>query len=302
MILTVTFNPAVDHTLEIDGTLSNDGAVTRARHGRYDAGGKGINVSKYLVELGTDTVATGVLGGFLGDFVREQLAAREIPHDFVDIDGLTRLNTTILGDAEYKVNQSGPTVGPAAVDAIIETIEFHDPEMVVIAGSLPPGLETSAIDDVSRAGDWQTVVDVGGAALASLEARYAVCKPNREELAGATGRTVGTVDDCIDAATALRDQGFENVLASLGADGAIMASDGAVLHAPSLDVDVIDTVGAGDALLAGVLSALDGGSTPEDALARGILVASRVVEVAGTGVPSLSFEGEDDAAVPVSVR
>ncbi|MCT9097060.1 1-phosphofructokinase [Haloarchaeobius sp. HME9146] len=301
MILTVTLNPAVDHTVTVDEAFTPD-TVHRAGSARYDAGGKGINVSKYLVELGRETVATGVLGGFLGEFVRERLAADGIPQDFVDIDGLTRLNTTVLGEEEYKVNQNGPTVGVEAIDAVIETIEHHEPELVVVAGSLPPGLTTDAIDAISRAGDWQTVVDVGGATLQSLDANYALCKPNRAELAAATEMPVGTVDECAAAAEAFREEGFETVVASLGSDGAVLASSDGTYHAPALDVDVVDTVGAGDALLSGVLAALDRGVSPRQALGEGVAVASKVVAVAGTSIPSLADLPTDAEHVSVTVH
>ncbi|WP_435347001.1 1-phosphofructokinase [Haloarchaeobius sp. HRN-SO-5] len=302
MILTVTFNPAVDHTVHVDGALSGDGVVDRASDARYDAGGKGINVSKYLVELDTETLATGLVGGFLGDYVRERLAVANIPHDLVDIDGLTRLNTTVLADEEYKINQSGPRVGPSAVDAVAETIEHYDPDRVVVAGSLPPGLDVSAIDAVSRAGDWETVVDLGGGTLADLHAHYAMCKPNREELAEATGLPVESFEECVAATEALREQGFETVVASLGADGALLADGDDVFHAPSRDVDVVDTVGAGDALLSGVLASQARGAAPRRALSDGVAVAARVVSVSGTRVPSFSGFPTDADPVAVAVR
>jgi 1-phosphofructokinase len=298
MILTVTLNPAVDHTVTVDEPLTSD-EVHRASDSQYDAGGKGINVSKYLVELGRETLATGVVGGFLGDFVRERLAEDGIPHDFVDIDGLTRLNTTILSDGEYKINQNGPTVGVDAIDGVIETIEHHQPKLVVVAGSLPPGLDTDDIDAISRAGDWRTVVDVGGTTLRELDASYHLCKPNRSELKAATGRPAETVEECIEAALALRDDGFETVVASLGADGAILASAEGTFHAPSLDVDVVDTVGAGDALLSGVLAALDRGASNQRALGEGIAVASQVVSVPGTSIPQFSDHLGDVESVAV---
>lgn len=287
MILTVTLNPAVDHTLRVDDLPEPD-RIARADAARVDPGGKGINVSKYLVELGTETVATGVIGDFLGRFVRDSLADGEIDGDFVEIAGRTRLNTTILtDDAEYKINHEGPTVGNRAIEDLLATVERNDPETVVVGGSLPPGLGPDVIDRIARAGDWRTVVDVGGGLLEELDASYALCKPNREELAAATGHPVGTLEECYDAAEQLRRTGYERVIASLGADGAIMSTPDDRFHAAALDTEVVDTVGAGDSLLAGVLSALDRGATDREALQSGIAVASRVVSVEGTDVPPL---------------
>ena len=287
MILTVTLNPAVDHTVRLDERLEAD-RVQRASEAQFDAGGKGINVSKHLVEFGTETLATGVLGGFLGSFVAERLTADGIPHDFVEIDGLTRLNTTVLTDEEYKINHTGPSVDGSVVERVIDRIERHDPETVVVAGSLPPSLDIDAIDRIAAAVDGETVVDVGGEQLIRLEETYALCKPNREELAAATGAPTQTVEECSHAAETLRASGFKRVVASLGADGALMATSSETIHVPAPETEVVDTVGAGDALLSGVLAARADGETSEEALQRGVRVAARAVAVPGTTIPATS--------------
>ena len=296
MILTVTYNPAVDQTMTFEKPLAPE-TVNRATDARFDAGGKGINVSQFLAGMDTETVATGLLGGFTGDFVTDQLQAAGIETAFVATDEPTRLNTTALADGtEYKLNQSGPAVDIAVVDELLDRIADCDPERVLVGGSLPPGLDTGAIDRIAAAGSWETTVDVTGDLLRALDGEYALCKPNREELAAATERSVETVEDCVAAASALREQGFERVVASLGADGAVLVGPNGAVYADPLDVDVVDTVGAGDALLSGVLAALERGDGDELALATGVAVASRVVAQAGTGVPDLDtvFEGRSD--------
>lgn len=302
MILTVTLNPAVDHTLTLDQPLS-PGDVARTGNVQYDAGGKGINVSKYLGERGVETCATGLIGGFLGQFIETQLEETSVPADFVEIAGLTRLNTTLHApDGEFKVNQHGPHVSADAVERIITTAQKHDPETVVIAGSLPQGLDASAIDRIARAGEWETVVDVGGEMLTELSAEYALCKPNREELTAATGLKTDSLENCVEAAKALRKQGYERVAASLGDDGALLVTPERVFHAAALDVDVIDTVGAGDAFLAGLLSAFARGAGDEAALKEGVAVASEVVTTPGTQVPMLSNVQRNVGRVTVSAR
>lgn len=287
MILTVTPNPAVDHTLQLEDELMSD-AVVRTDAAQFDPGGKGINVSKYLVELDVETIATGYVGDFLGLFLQEKLTTENISNDFVEISGCTRLNTTILTpQSEFKINQNGPTVDNTAVELLIETIERRNPRMVVIAGSLPPGMGPETIDHIAEAGPWGTIVDVAGEVLNKLEAEHALCKPNREELAAATGENIDSLDDAFSAARCLREQGFERVVASLGGDGAIMATPDTILYTPALNVDVVDTVGAGDALLSGVLAERQRNGTDEAALRTGVAVASRVVGISGTSVPTL---------------
>ncbi|WP_323174508.1 1-phosphofructokinase [Natrialba sp. PRR66] len=300
MIVTVTLNPAVDHTLSIPD-LPEDGEIARTDDARVDPGGKGINVSKYLVELDTETTATGITGDFLGQFVRDSLTEKGIDSDFVDIEGRTRLNTTILtADSEYKINHDGPAVNDHAIETLLETIERNDPDTVVVGGSLPPGLGPDAIDRIARAGDWQTAVDVGGDVLRDLDASYTLCKPNREELAVATDRSIDSLEDCYDAVERLQAMGYERVVASLGADGAIMATPDGLLHAAALETTVVDTVGAGDSLLAGVLAALERGATDEEALQSGVAVAAQVVSVPGTTVPPLDDVPTRLGSVPVS--
>lgn len=288
MIATVTPNPAVDYTVSLAEGLES-GAVRRTDRTRYDAGGKGINVSKYLDALGTDTLATGFLGGFVGAFLETRLADAGLPAAFVDIEGTTRLNTTLLTpDAEYKINQTGPTVEESAVSELLDTVCERSPDIVVIAGSLPPGLETGFVDRIANAGDWETAVDLNGDVLGDLSGSYALCKPNRSELAEATGRTVDSIDAAVGAARALRERGFSRVVTSLGADGAVLVDSTRALYAPALDADVVDTVGAGDALFSGILDGLSRGESDEAALETGITVAARAVGVSGTRVPSLT--------------
>lgn len=302
MIVTVTPNPAVDYTVTLAAEPA-PGEVLRTDRTRYDAGGKGINVSKYLDALGRKTLATGFLGGFVGEHLETRLASAGLPASFVDIEETTRLNTTLLApDAEYKINQTGPTIDAAAIESLLGTLCERAPETVLVAGSLPPGIDTATVDRIATAGDWETVVDLGGDVLDELSAGYALCKPNRVELEEATGRPVDSIDSAIAAARSLRDRGFERVVASLGSEGAILVSDDRAVHAPALDVDVVDTVGAGDALLSGVLSGFARGETDEEALRTGVAVATRVVGVSGTRVPSLGDVRETREWVSVVLR
>ncbi|WP_101297484.1 1-phosphofructokinase [Halegenticoccus soli] len=300
MILTVTPNPALDHTLRLDEPLRS-GVVHRTDAAQFDAGGKGINVSQYLRALGESTLATGFLGNPFGSVLRRQLAADGVAADFVDIDDGTRLNTTVLTpDGEYKINHDGPTVGEGATESLLETIRRHDPDTVVVAGSLPPGVDADAVDRIAAADSWEVAVDVGGDVLRSLSGEYALCKPNREELAAATGERLDAVEDCAAAAEALRARGFDRVVASLGADGAVMATADGTLYAPALETDVVDTVGAGDALLSGVLAALARGESDAVALGYGVAVAARVTAVAGTTLPGFGDVSAAAESVTVS--
>ncbi|WP_135303107.1 1-phosphofructokinase [Haloarcula amylovorans] len=300
MIVTLTFNPAVDQTIQFDEPMVPD-HVMRASDARFDAGGKGINVAQFLTAMAKPCVATGVVGGFTGRFVREDMQADGVETDFVEVGGTTRLNTTALAEGvEYKLNHDGPLVEESDLDAVVERIRNHDPDRILVGGSLPPGLSVADVDTVATAGDWEAVVDMEGKALRQLDAQYALCKPNREELGEATGDDVSTIEGCARAADAFRDRGFDRVLASLGGDGAVLANGSDLLYAEALDVDVVDTVGAGDALLSGVVAAWEDGKDDATALKNGVAVSSRLVEQAGTAVPS--FEDIEALRERVTVR
>lgn len=293
MILTVTPNPALDYTVELDAPL-DAGAVVRTNGARVDAGGKGINVSQYLRALGSETAASGFLGDPFGRVLADELDDAGLETAFVAVNEPTRLNQTILApDGEYKINQDGPHVSEHALDDLLARVREFAPPSLVVGGSLPPGVRAADVNRLAAAGDWATTVDVGGEMLAELESEYALCKPNREELAAATGMATASVDDCVAAAETLRETGYERVIASLGGDGAVLVGPNGAFVADALDVDVVDTVGAGDSLLAGVLAAYDDGADDATALAQGVAVSSRVVGVAGTSVPDL----DDLAAV-----
>ncbi|WP_310926637.1 1-phosphofructokinase [Halogeometricum luteum] len=299
-VLTVTMNPAVDHTVTVDEPLRT-GAVARTDDAKFDAGGKGINVSKYLTALDVDAPATGFLGGPFGRMIRERLDADGVPNDFVAIGDRTRLNTTVLGpEGEYKINHNGPTVDGGEISDLVGRVRERDPDRLVVAGSLPKGVGTDAVDELAAAGDWETAVDTGGASLTELDAEYLVCKPNREELAVATDMPVETTADCAAAAQSLRERGFRFVVASLGPDGALLAAESGTYHAAAVPVDVVDTVGAGDALLSGFLAGLARGEDERTALRTGVTVAARVVGASGTSVPDFDAVFDDRRDVTVS--
>lgn len=291
MILTVTPNPAVDQTIEMPEPLEPD-AVQRSSGARFDSGGNGINVSQFVKALGGDTVATGVVGGFTGYFLREDLADYDVTTDFCDIDyEPTRMNTTILTpQAEYHLNQSGPNVdNDVIVEELLAVLREHDPAIIDIGGSLPPGMEPSDVDRIAAAGDWDTAVDVHGPLLPELEETYQFCKPNEIELENATGIQINDIDDCAAAARELQASGYERVVASMGGDGAMMVTPEQTLYAPALDVEVVDTVGAGDSLFAAVLWAYEQGYDDEDALRAGVATSSKVVGISGTSIRTLDI-------------
>jgi len=306
MILTLTPNPAVDQTIEMDEPLEADTVQTSAG-AQFDAGGNGINVSQFVRALGGETTATGITGGFTGYFLEQSLDEFDIPTDFCTIESApTRINTTILAPAqgevqtsrvaeepdrdraEYRLLQTGPEVTDHIVDLLIETVTKHDPEILNIGGSLPPGMDAAAVDRIAAAGDWETAVDIHGDVLTDLEETYEYCRPNRTELEAATGITIETITDCEQAALQIHEMGFERVIASMGEEGAVLVTPEQTLYSSAVDVEVVDTVGAGDALFAAALWAYEQGWSDEKALRAGVAAAWKLVTVTGSSVRDLS--------------
>ncbi|MFB6162307.1 MAG: 1-phosphofructokinase [Halococcoides sp.] len=302
MILTITPNPAVDQTVQIDEDLEA-GRVQRSTGAQFDSGGNGINLSQFLRAFDAETVATGITGGFTGYFIKQDLAEYDVPTDFVSTDDPTRLNTTVhAAGKEYKLNQSGPEVESDIVEEIIATAREHDPEILNVGGSLPPGLDSEAVDRIAAAGDWETALDVHGEHLPDLTNGAEYVKPNAVELESATGIAVESIDDCAKAARDLQEMGFERVLASMGADGAMLVTPEETLYAPALDVDAVDTVGAGDSMFAGALWAYEQGWSDEDALKAAVSVSSQVVETHGPSARDLDPESRMDEVRLWSMR
>jgi 1-phosphofructokinase len=180
------------------------------------------------------------------------------------------------------------------VDLLVETLQKHDPEILNIGGSLPPGMDASDVDRLAGAGDWETAVDIHGEVLTKLEGTYEYCRPNQDVLAAATGVEIETIDDCEKAALRLQNMGFDRVIASMGSEGAVMVTPEKTLYSSAVDVNVVDTVGAGDALFAAVLWAYEQGWDDQKALRAGVAAAWKLVTVAGTSVRTLSPEDKMD--------
>ncbi|GAA2657582.1 1-phosphofructokinase [Paractinoplanes durhamensis] len=288
MIVTVTFNPSVDRALEVDQLVR--GEVLRAGGSRIDPGGKGVNVSRALLANGVHTRAIMPAGGAEGDQLVALLGAEGVDTIAVPITGRTRSNITLAepDGTVTKVNEPGPEMSAVEFAQVSDVVlaAARPGEWVVICGSLPPGPTLPAferlcvrlIDSGAR-----LAVDSSGAALLSgVRTGAALVKPNREELAEAIGAELHSLGDVVEACRELRAAGAGAVLASLGADGAVLVDETGVLTGVSPVSAPRSTVGAGDALLAGFLAA---GARGEKALAEGLAWGAAAVSLPGSRMP-----------------
>ncbi|MFG2354472.1 1-phosphofructokinase [Streptomyces sp. NPDC048521] len=303
MILTVTPNPSLDRTYEVQAL--ERGEVIRAETERMDPGGKGVNVSRAVAAAGRRTVAVLPLGGAPGALVADLLAAQGIEAAPVAIAGATRSNIALVESDGVltKINAPGPELSAAEQERLLDTVraQSHDADWIACCGSLPRGLAPSWYADVvtrAHAGGARIALDTSGRALLrALRAQPDVVKPNAEELAQAVGRPLTTVGDALKAAEELRGMGARAVLASLGADGQLLVEEtGAWFGSARVDT-VRSNVGAGDSSLAGFLVA--GGSGPE-ALASAVAHGAAAVQLPGSVMPTPA--DLDPAAVTVTAE
>jgi 1-phosphofructokinase len=289
MIVTLTVNPSLDRAIEVDAL--ERGAVIRAASAHLDPGGKGVNVSRALLGNGIRSIAVVPCGGDEGEQLVRLLRAEGVEVHAVPITGRTRSNITIAepDGTVTKINEPGAPLEPEELDALAEAVlDAAGPsDWAVVCGSLPPGVPVDVYARLYQrftAAGIRVAVDSSGQALVSaVAAGPALVKPNREELAEAAGRPIGSLGDAVDAAKELRSWGAGTVLASLGADGAVLVEAEGVTVGEAEVVTRRSSVGAGDALLAGFLAG--GGHGPE-ALAEALAWGAAAVGLPGSRMPT----------------
>lgn len=288
MIVTLTLNPSLDRTIEV-AELTR-GAMIRARSARLDPGGKGVNVSRALLGNGVSSRAVITVGGPDGDQLVHLLEIDDIPVRAVRVTGRTRSNVTIAepDGVVTKLNEPGGSLSAKELDLVAEAVsaECAEAGWLVACGSLPPGVPDdfyAALCQSVQAAGVKVAVDTSGTALTSaIAAGPELIKPNREELAQAVGHPVDTIADVVEAARLLRERGARRVLVSLGPDGAVLVDDSGVVTGEAHVPVPRSTVGAGDALLAGFLSA---GAQGTAALAAGLAWGAAAVSLPASRMP-----------------
>jgi 1-phosphofructokinase len=288
MIVTFTVNPSVDRTLEISELVR--GAVIRAPRTRVDGGGKGVNVTRALAGNGHLSVAVLPSGGAEGAQLMALLEAEQLLVRPVPIAGSIRANVTIVepDGTTTKINEPGPTLSGAEVASLTDTLleATSGADWAVLSGSLPPGAPADLYATLTtrlHAHGVRVAIDADGPGLtATFVGGPDVVKPNQRELAEASGLPVNSLADALAAVDRIRAAGARTVLASLGADGALLVDDTGAYHASAEVSAHRSTVGAGDATLAGFLAA---GGSGAAALAEAVAWGTAAVSLPGSRMP-----------------
>lgn len=261
-VVTVTVNPALDQTLWIPGFAA--ARVNRVEREVVRPGGKGVNVAARLAELGVSVAATGLLGNDNAAPFVALMADRGIEDGFVRQPGATRIGVKIVdpvGDRTTDINFPGEPPDARSLVDLEDRVSAlaGGASWIVLAGSLPPGVPTDLyrrLIEVAHERGASVALDTSGEALRrAVEARPDLIKPNEHELEDLVGRRLDRPDDVLDAARELADFGLEFAVVSMGAQGALFCRRDLLVHAAPLQVPVASTVGAGDAMVAGVIAA-----------------------------------------------
>jgi 1-phosphofructokinase len=261
-IVTVTLNPAIDLTVGLD--YLNPGQVHRAHSAISNAGGKGVNVAACLADWGADVTATGFLGAGNAHAFEILFRDKGVSDGFIRLPGDTRTNVKRTTD----INLPGLSLDRSLMSRLVDRLAVLEPTLLVLSGSLPAGLPPTIWADLAEA--WcrrgvRVLLDVSGEPLTTALERetlpYAV-KPNRDELAAVMGEIP---DDAalLKQARALNAKGIALVVVSLGSEGAVFVSKEAALFAAPLKLGVVSSVGAGDAMVAGLCAGLAEGADLE---------------------------------------
>ncbi len=264
MIYTVTFNPAIDYVIHTDSIKT--GAVNRTDSETYFIGGKGINVSLILSELGVKSVALGFVAGFTGDAIENGMREKGVETDFIRLkNGFSRINVKIKSEGETEINGQGPDIASENIDELFGKLDnMNSGDILVLAGSIPKTLDADIYEKILARCDGKgirAVVDASGKLLMNvLRYRPFLIKPNNHELAEMFGAEIKTTADIEKYALKLREMGARNVLVSMAGDGAMLFDENGNTHTCGVCKGTVkNSVGAGDSMVAGFIAGMEKG-------------------------------------------
>ena len=259
MIYTVTFNPSLDYIVRMDSFTT--GKINLVNYEQVLAGGKGINVSIVLKNLGQNNTALGFLAGFTGEEIKRQLHEFGVTNDFVQLNqGFSRINVKAKAENETEINGQGPNIDEAKRDELFTKLDqLQADDTLVLAGSIPKTLPDDIYQQIMtrlNGKGIRIIVDAEKKLLLNvLQYHPFLIKPNNHELGDMFGVTLTTDAEIIEYAKKLQAKGAQNVLISMAGDGAILlTTDGTTYKCPAPKGKLVNSVGAGDSMVAGFIT------------------------------------------------
>lgn len=265
MIYTVTFNPAIDYVAETYNLAF--GETNRSKNEEIFFGGKGINVSCVLNELGVESTVMGFIAGFTGEALKNHLKNKGIETDFISLkNGFTRINVKLKGEDITEINGSGPEIDKESLEMLFEKLySLSDTDTLILSGSIPDCLPADIYEQIMErlsGRGIRFVVDASGKLLVNtLKYKPFMIKPNKAEISEIFEKNLDTEEQIVSAAKELQKMGALNVLVTLGHEGAILLDEsGNIIRKPAHKIKAVNTVGAGDSMVAGFIAGIEKGS------------------------------------------
>ncbi len=275
MIYTVTLNPAIDYVMQVDEVCL--GSIMRSNSESVHFGGKGINASLVLAELGVSSVATGFVAGFTGKALELGIKSEYLIPDFARLEnGMTRINVKLRSGLETDINCKGPEVSGEDIDRLMGKLDkLTEGDTLILAGSVPPSMPSDIYEQILSCVSGRGVRFVVDAErdflLSTLKFKPFLIKPNANELGAIFGIVIDSVESALEYASKLQILGAQNVLVSLGDMGAVLLDSEGKVHISSAPKgDAVNTVGAGDSMVAGFMAGYMQSGDYDHALRLGI--------------------------------
>lgn len=279
MIYTLTFNPSLDYMISVDDFEMNK--VNRTNTELVYPGGKGINVSMVLKNLCHKSVALGFVAGFTGDAFEKLISAKGIDTDFIKVnDGMTRINVKLKTSIETEINGQGPAINKEDIEKLYnKLLSLEDGDILVLAGSIPKSVPNTIYSDIMeclKTKKINIIVDASNDLLLNvLKYHPFLVKPNNFELGEIFGVDINSKEEALKYANILKDKGARNVLVSMAKDGAVMVcEDGKEICMEAPFGEVVNSVGAGDSLVAGFIAGFEESRDYYKAIKMGVCTGS----------------------------
>ena len=260
MIYTVTLNPSIDHVIEMNEL--QEGIVNKVNIENFYTGGKGINVSKILKEHGVENIALGFISGFTGEFIKNNLEQCGIKNNFINVlNGYSRINMKIkTNENETEINGLGPSISSSNIKDLFNQLEkLSSNDILVLAGSIPPSLSDNFYEEIMKqlsTKNVKIIVDARNNLLLNvLKYRPFLIKPNHHEISEIFKKEIKTIDELIFHGNKLKEMGAQNVLISMGGDGAILITESNEIYRSNIPKGTLkNSVGSGDSMVGGFIT------------------------------------------------
>ena len=274
MIYTVTLNPSIDYVIKVDKLTT--GNINRVNEEHVYPGGKGINVTRILKSLDNDNIALGFVSGFTGDYIINSLQELNLKSDFIKVkEGFTRINVKVKSEKETEINGQGPKISEEELNQFYKVIDkLVDGDILILSGSIPSCLDERLYESIMKKvedRDIKVIVDATKNLLLNvLKYKPFLIKPNNHELAEMFNVELNSTEDVVFYARKLKEMGAQNVLISMGKEGALLVTENDEVFASSVAKgEVVNSVGAGDSMVAGFIAGYLKSNSYEEALRLG---------------------------------